>query len=148
MRFLASFCNLTSLSACSWYNVLCDGSPTSYIPLGYGTPNRVPCPPAMRSTATFPSAIWRKPEKDRYFNTFPSVCCQNCDMYVYIKCAQLLAPKPFPNQQRQHVKHSRQMSLGFIFLTFALLMFIFFYHKCVAMRVGAKSYQKSWTPHY
>lgn len=39
-------------SACSWNKLLPDGNPTSKQPFGADVPSRVPCPPAISTTAT------------------------------------------------------------------------------------------------
>lgn len=59
--FSASCSSLRMRSAWIWKRVLWDGRLTSYMPLGYGTPNRVPWPPASRRTATLFSDIRRRP---------------------------------------------------------------------------------------
>lgn len=68
-------------SAWIWYKVLPLGSPTSYIPLGYCTPRRVPWPPASSRTPTRFSEIRKIP-----VNKEPSWAvaglCQACVLLV------------------------------------------------------------------
>ncbi len=59
---LASSCTFWIRSAWVWYRVFPLGSPTLYMPLGYGTPSRVPWPPANSKTATLSCEICSNPE--------------------------------------------------------------------------------------
>ena len=58
---LATSSSRLILSAWYWNSVLPDGSPMSKHPLGADEPNRVPCPPAMRRTATWDFAMAVRP---------------------------------------------------------------------------------------
>lgn len=70
--FFASCSRRRMRSAWIWNRVLCDGRPTSYMPLGYATPSLVPCPPARSRTATLFWAIHLRPadvtESSGYFS--------------------------------------------------------------------------------
>ncbi len=61
---LASSCTFWIRSAWIWYRVFPLGSPTLYMPLGYGTPSRVPWPPANSKTATLSCEICSNPEHE------------------------------------------------------------------------------------
>lgn len=59
--FFASCCTFAIRSPWSWNSDLWLGSPISKQPLGAELPNRVPCPPAINTTATWFSAISFRP---------------------------------------------------------------------------------------
>ena len=108
VAFSASSCNRKIRSACSWYKVFLEGSPTSHMPLGCSIPSRVPWPPASNNMATELSEIWRKPGTAE---THSELITMSSDFVLYIFALRVVSankwrlymgnafshwPKPFP----------------------------------------------------